>query len=416
MIQTAVGGGGGASGLGALASAFRREVLWAGWVAKESRGRMAGSRRERRWAVVARGKMALYRTCTSTAERAAAGRGGDLGALGPNGGGAGVPVNSLTLTPPDVWIDHYSVPRGGPQVGGADGGKAVDGGCDPHGDIGGEKSGRGGGGDGRGSGSDKVTVHCPYRTFALRTPEAAQLAAALCACMMPRREEPRSNVASALAVKRRSVGVGLSSAIGALWNSTVEAVGNSSLANTARHLVSKKKNRFIDAENGFDLDLTYVTPRIVAMGFPSEGVEATYRNKMAEVQRFFATRHKGRFKIYNLCSERVYDPSKFGGACAHYPFNDHNPPPLSLLPEICLDVHDFLAAHEDNVVAIHCKAGKGRTGTVIACVLLHEGLAQGALHALKTYGSVRTSNDKVPSKRAGFQCAGLCICAASALP
>ena len=338
MIQTAVGGGGGgASGLGALASAFRREVLWAGWVAKESRGRMAGSRRERRWAVVARGKMALYRTCTSTAERAAAGRGGDLGALGPNGGGAGVPVNSLTLTPPDVWIDHYSVPRGGPQVGGADGGKAVDGGCDPHGDIGGEKRGRGGGGDGRGSGSDKVTVHCPYRTFALRTPEAAQLAAALCACMMPRREEPRSNVASALAVKRRSVGVGLSSAIGALWNSTVEAVGNSSLANTARHLVSKKKNRFIDAENGFDLDLTYVTPRIVAMGFPSEGVEATYRNKMAEVQRFFATRHKGRFKIYNLCSERVYDPSKFGGACAHYPFNDHNPCPLQIIYPFCFN-------------------------------------------------------------------------------
>lgn len=66
------------------------------------------------------------------------------------------------------------------------------------------------------------------------------------------------------------------------------------------------------------------------MGFPSEGTEAAYRNPMSEVMRFFSKRHKNKVRIYNLCSERKYDPSRFEGvaSCARYPFDDHNPAPL----------------------------------------------------------------------------------------
>ena len=54
-------------------------------------------------------------------------------------------------------------------------------------------------------------------------------------------------------------------------------------------LVSKKKKRF--QQDGFDLDLSYITPRLIAMGFPSENFEAMYRNRAEDVHLFFETRH-----------------------------------------------------------------------------------------------------------------------------
>ena len=52
-----------------------------------------------------------------------------------------------------------------------------------------------------------------------------------------------------------------------------------------RKLVSQKKVRF--AMKNWDLDLTYITNRIIAWGFPATGITSTYRNSKPELIDFF---------------------------------------------------------------------------------------------------------------------------------
>lgn len=140
------------------------------------------------------------------------------------------------------------------------------------------------------------------------------------------------------------------------------------LALWLRSRVSQNKQRF--KEDGFDLDLSYITPRIIAMGFPAHGKEYYLRNPIDQVEAFFDARHAGHYRIYNLCSERQYDsPERFHGCFKRFPFDDHNTPSLSLMVDFVADATAFLKADAVNVVAVHCKAGKGRTGLMVCCLL-----------------------------------------------
>lgn len=162
-------------------------------------------------------------------------------------------------------------------------------------------------------------------------------------------------------------------------SASLKRQGTGSFWQTTRTMVSGNRRRYQDGT--YDLDLTYITSRMIAMAFPGEDAVGQFsvviRNRMATVKKFLDERHGGRYMVFNLCQERNYDAVKFDGKYVWIPVVDHEPPTLRQLKLFCNRVSQWLLQHPDNVAAVHCKGGKGRTGVMVCCWLLAEGQAEG---------------------------------------
>ncbi|TRY83173.1 hypothetical protein DNTS_020674 [Danionella cerebrum] len=164
------------------------------------------------------------------------------------------------------------------------------------------------------------------------------------------------------------------------------------LEKVTRRMVSENKRRY--QKDGFDLDLTYVTERVIAMSFPSSGKQALYRNPIREVARFLDTKHPDHYKVFNLCSEKGYDPKFFHYRVERVMIDDHNVPSLQDLLHFTACVRDWMAADPRNVIAIHCKGGKGRTGTMVCTWLIDSDQFESAQESLDYFGERRTDKSR----------------------
>ncbi|XP_049709273.1 phosphatidylinositol 3,4,5-trisphosphate 3-phosphatase TPTE2-like isoform X2 [Elephas maximus indicus] len=116
-----------------------------------------------------------------------------------------------------------------------------------------------------------------------------------------------------------------------------------------------------------------------------------------EVVRFLDTKHQDHYMIYNLCSERGYDPRYFHHRVRRIMIDDHNVPSLSEMVEFTKEVDEWMAEDDQNIVVIHCKGGKGRTGTMVCACLIASEVFTTAEESLYYFGERRT--DKTTSSK-----------------
>ncbi|KAJ4468784.1 phosphatases II [Lentinula aciculospora] len=139
-----------------------------------------------------------------------------------------------------------------------------------------------------------------------------------------------------------------------------------------RRIVSGNKARFRDGKLNLELDLVYITDQVIIMGFPAAGIEGLYRNRREDTKKFLDHRHGRNYWVFNFCplKENSYPADTFDGRVSRYPFPDHHAPPLAIMPLVAREMRLWLDGSPERVVVLHCKAGKGRSGTIACAYLL----------------------------------------------
>jgi len=137
------------------------------------------------------------------------------------------------------------------------------------------------------------------------------------------------------------------------------------------------------------------------------------------VARFLSKNHTGYYKVFNFCIEpkfgyatSTFDAYGCTGGVGCYAFKDHNTPQMELILKFTADAAEWLGRDAKNVVAMHCKAGKGRAGLMCVCLLLFWGDYKTYTEAVSHYNQARTKDKKgltLPSQQRYAQCyAELC--------
>ncbi|ORY18645.1 hypothetical protein BCR34DRAFT_322782 [Clohesyomyces aquaticus] len=142
------------------------------------------------------------------------------------------------------------------------------------------------------------------------------------------------------------------------------------MASLLRQIVAGPRARHAEA----GLDLCYVTDNIIATSGPSGTYpQRAYRNPLDSLVKFLDYKHGEDWAIWEFRAEGTgYPDDEVYGRIYHYPFPDHHPPPFALIPNIMASMRNWLKEKKGRVVVVHCKAGKGRSGTASCSYLISE--------------------------------------------
>ncbi|ODQ64392.1 phosphatases II [Nadsonia fulvescens var. elongata DSM 6958] len=135
--------------------------------------------------------------------------------------------------------------------------------------------------------------------------------------------------------------------------------------------VSTPKRSFSDPLVSSALDMAYITPRIIVCAMPtSDFIKSFYRNAIPDLIQYLERLHQDKWKVWDFRGEGAgYDDHELQNEVFHFPFIDHNPAPFELILAIVASIHQHLQLDPSNTAILHCKAGKGRSGSM-ACAYL----------------------------------------------
>ncbi|TEA31045.1 hypothetical protein DBR06_SOUSAS9610102, partial [Sousa chinensis] len=151
-------------------------------------------------------------------------------------------------------------------------------------------------------------------------------------------------------------------------------------------------------EDGRELDLTYITERIIAVSFPAGCSEESYLHSLQEVTRMLRSKHGDNYLVSGD-AEREDDghqePSSLSPQILDVGWPELHAPPLDKVCTICKAQEAWLNSDPQHVVVIHCRGGKGRIGVVISSYMHFTNVSASADQALDRFAMKKFYDDKL---------------------
>ncbi|XP_038156194.1 tensin-1 isoform X3 [Cyprinodon tularosa] len=176
----------------------------------------------------------------------------------------------------------------------------------------------------------------------------------------------------------------------------VDTMGStkSSKSMESRRRPSRSASLLQALDEGYELDLIYITERIISVSFPSSVEEQSYAANLREVASMLCSKHGHNYLLFNL-SEKRHDISQLNPKVLDFGWPDHHAPALDKICSICKAMDTWLSADSHNVVVIHNKGNRGRTGVVVAAYMHYSNISASADQALDRFAMKRFYEDKV---------------------
>ncbi|XP_016526283.1 putative tyrosine-protein phosphatase auxilin isoform X1 [Poecilia formosa] len=102
-----------------------------------------------------------------------------------------------------------------------------------------------------------------------------------------------------------------------------------------------------------ELDIAYITSRIIVMTYPAESVQIGYQNHVEDIRSFLDSRHADHYTVFNL-SQRNYRGAKFSNRVSECNWPSRQAPSLHNLFAVCKNMHNWLKQNPKNVCVITC--------------------------------------------------------------
>ncbi|CAH1644154.1 unnamed protein product [Spodoptera littoralis] len=153
-----------------------------------------------------------------------------------------------------------------------------------------------------------------------------------------------------------------------------------------------------------DLDISYITSRIIVMPYPSEGLESAYKtNHIDDVRAYLESRHPGgKYSIYNACRGcRLSFPRHVpvtDAVRALWPTPAHRAPLLAPYYALLQHMYQYLGKDDRQAAVITCQDGKQMSCMLVCGLLLYAKLVTVPEDALQMFAVKRTPINIPPSQ------------------